>query len=110
MDRVEVEELLDTTPAGRKILDLGKTLGEVELRGPDGRRLAFTSIAFSDLTELIGLARELEIESADELAELPPDAPRYLVSATLKDDPPGSVMRSSRRTEGAWRGFPAGDN
>jgi hypothetical protein len=92
MSRDEVDEVLDTTPVGRRVIDIGRTLSEVELRGSDGARLEFASIAFTDLLELRTLARELETPCADDLAELPPDAPRYVVSATLcdhSDDPSG---------------------
>jgi hypothetical protein len=71
--------------AGRKIIDIGRTLCDVELHGPNGSRLEFASIAFTDLVELQTLARELQTDGADDLAELPPDAPRYVVSATLRD-------------------------
>ena len=36
--------------------------------------------------ELKRLVRELDVGSAEELADLPPDAPRHIVSATLRDD------------------------
>jgi hypothetical protein len=81
----QIEELLDGTPAGRKIIDIGRTLSEVELRGPDDTRLEFASIGFTDIVELQALARELNTDSADELTTLPPEAPRYLVSTTLRD-------------------------
>ena len=51
MEPEEIEELLDTTPAGEKIIDIGRMLSDVEMRAPDGRRLEFASIAFSDLAE-----------------------------------------------------------
>jgi len=74
---------LDTTAAGRKIIDIGRMLSEVEMRAPDGRRLEFASIAFSDLAELQRLVREMEVGAVHDLTDLPPDAPRYIVSATL---------------------------
>ncbi len=87
MSRDQVEDVLDNTPAGRRVIDIGRTLSEVELHAPTGGRLAFASIAFTDLLELQALTRELDTDSADDLADLPPDAPRYVVSATLCDDP-----------------------
>jgi len=86
MDSDEVDDLLDTTPAGQKIIDIGRMLSEVEMRAPDGQRLEFASIAFSDLLEMQRLVRELELGTAHDLTDLPPDAPRYIVSATLRDD------------------------
>lgn len=89
MDSREIEELVDSTPAGRKILDIGRTLSDVEMRAPDGTTLEFESIAFTDLLELQSLARELNLDSANELDELPTPSPsdisRYIVSATLRE-------------------------
>ena len=89
MDSREIEELVDSTPAGRKMLDIGRTLSDVEMRAPDGTTLEFESIAFTDLLELQTLARELNLDSANELDELPTPSPsdisRYIVSATLRE-------------------------
>ena len=92
MERGEIAELLDTTPVGQKIIDIGRMLSDVELWAPDGRRLEFASIAFTDPTELQRLVREMELSDGFELPDLPPEAPRYFVSATLRNDAP------------AWRG------
>ena len=88
MERADVEKLLETTPAGRKIIDIGRMLSDVEMRSPDGKRLEFASIAFSDLMELQRLSQELDLETTDDLDEPPPGAPRYIVSATLRYDVP----------------------
>ena len=83
----EIAELLDTTDAGQKVIDIGRMLSEVEIRAADGRRLEFASIAFSDLLEIQRLARELaiaDLDYLDEVKELPPDAPRFIVSATFR--------------------------
>jgi len=85
MDRQQIDELLDETPAGQQILDIGRTISEVEMRAPDGQRLEFESIAFSDLTELKRLVRELKIGAVDDLPDLTDTAPRYIVSATLRN-------------------------
>ena len=85
MDRQQIDELLDETPAGQQILDIGRTISEVEMRAPDGQRLEFESIAFSDLTELKRLVRELKIGEVDDLPDLTDTAPRYIVSATLRN-------------------------
>lgn len=99
----EIEELLDTTPAGQKIIDIGRMLSEVEMRAPDGRRLEFVSIAFSDLSEIQRLAREMQFGADNELADLPPDAPRYIVSATLRDDgPPSGREADTGRLRRHW--------
>src|SRR5688572_22216306 len=84
MERCEIDELLDTLPAGQKIIDIGRMLSEVEMRAPDGRRLEFASIAFSDPSEIERLVRELDLGAAHDLTDLPPAAPRYIVSATLR--------------------------
>jgi len=86
LERGEIDELLDTTPAGQRIIDIGRMLSEVEMRAPDGLRLEFASIAFSDVSEIERLVREMGLGAAGALPDLPPDAPRYVVSATLCDD------------------------
>jgi hypothetical protein len=90
MEGSEIDELLDTTAAGRKIIDIGRMLSEVEMRAPDGRRLEFASIAFSDLLELQRLMRELGVGDAGDLRVPPTGGPRYIVSATLSDKTPAS--------------------
>ena len=84
----EIAQLLDATAAGRKVIDIGRMLSDVEIRDGDGRHLEFASIAFSDLLEIQRLARELAIGDLDDLTDLPSDAPRYIVSATLRRSPP----------------------
>ena len=85
MDPNEIEALLDKTPAGQKVIDIGRMLSDVEMRAPNGQRLDFASIAFNDLSELQRLARELELGPGHDLADIPADAPRYIVSATLRN-------------------------
>lgn len=103
MERDEIEKVLDTTPAGQRVIDIGRTLCEVELRAPDGARLDFASIAFTDLLELRTLARELATESADDLSELPPDAPRYVVSATLRDHSDAPIDERAISRSSFWQ-------
>ena len=88
MERAEIEQLLDTTPAGRKIIDIGRVLSEVEIRRSDGQPLEFASIAFSDLMELKTLTSKLGDHGLDDSDDWPADAPRYIVSATLADAAP----------------------
>jgi hypothetical protein len=85
MEKETVERVLDTTPAGQKIIDIGRALSDVEMRAPDGKRLEFTSIGFSDVMELRSLLHDMKLESAHNLDDLPADAPRYIVSATVRD-------------------------
>lgn len=106
----EIEEILDTTPAGQKVIDLGRTLSEVEMRDPDGRRIEFASIAFSDLLELQTLVRELEIESSAGLADVPNDAERYVVSATFLETAPDSATATRDRGGGSRRRARPNDN
>jgi len=86
----EIDELFDTSAAGQKIIDIGRMLSEVEVRAPDGARLEFASIAFSDPSEIRRLLREMELGAPDDLTDLPPNAPCYIVSATFRDDAPAS--------------------
>lgn len=85
MEKREIQDWFDTTPAGQKVVDIGRTLSQVELRAPDGDTLPFASIAFTDWLELRTLMHELNLESESPVDELPPDAPRYVVSATFCD-------------------------
>jgi hypothetical protein len=89
MSREEVENLLDNTPDGNKVLDIGRALSEVELRDPEGRVLEFKQIAFIDLAELAALSRRLGCTADPEWETLPPEAPQYIVSVTLRtgDEP-----------------------
>jgi hypothetical protein len=54
------------------------------MRAPDDRRVEFISIAFSEPAEVRRLARELRIDAAGDLSDLPPDAPQHIVSVTLR--------------------------
>ena len=83
MSSDEVEVILDTTPSGRKVLDIGKALSEVELRDPKGLVLEFKQIAFIDLTELAALSRKLGCNEEMDWEGLPSEAPQYIVSVTL---------------------------
>ena len=84
MEKAEIEHLLDTTPAGQKIIDVGRMLSEVEIRTPNGTRQEFESIAFIDQLEWKRVGQLLG-DPAAELEELPAGVPRYVVSATLRN-------------------------
>jgi hypothetical protein len=102
----EIEALFDSTPAGQKIIDIGRALSDVEVRAPSGRRLEFVSIGFSDLLELQRLVREMHLDSAETLTELPTDVPRYIVSATFCEETPDSAEAKEhgggRLRHGPW--------
>jgi hypothetical protein len=85
LEGAEIDELFDSTPAGAKILDIGRMLSEVEMRAPDGQRLEFASIAFTDLAELQQVLAEMNAGAEHGLRDRPLDASRYIVSATLRD-------------------------
>lgn len=85
MDPDQIMELMSNSAGGRKILDLGEMLSKVEVRAPDGTRLEVESIGFTDLAELQGLTREIELDGEGDITGLPPDAPRHLVSATFQE-------------------------
>ena len=87
MSKDQIIDLLEDTPAGKKLIDLGRTLSEVEMRAPDGTPLTFSSIAFSDLLELRRLAPDVDPELLDDLPTEELAGPRYIVSATLGDSP-----------------------
>ena len=87
MERAEIDQLLDTVPAGQKIIDIGRMLSEVELHAPSGTPLEFESIAFIDQLEWKRVGQLLG-DPAAKLEELPPGAPRYVVSTTLRHAAP----------------------
>jgi hypothetical protein len=84
MSSGDVTDLLETSAAGRRVIDIGRTLSEVELRDPQGKTLEFTSIGFMDMAELARLTRRLECEPDVDLEALPEGAPEFIVSATLR--------------------------
>jgi hypothetical protein len=84
VDQRMTDELLETTVAGRKIIDIGRMVVDVEMRAPDGRRVELASVAFSEPTEIKRLACEMRIDAASELPDLPTDAPQHIVSVTLR--------------------------
>jgi len=84
VDQRVIDELLQTMPAGRKILSLGRMVIDVEMRAPDDRRVELASIAFSEPAEIKRLAHEPRVDAASDLPDLPPDAPRHIVSVTLR--------------------------
>src|SRR4051794_30846858 len=84
VDQRVIDELFETTPAGRKIRDIGRVVIDVEMRTPDARRVEFVSIAFSEPAEIKRLAHEMRVDAASDLPDLPPDAPQHIVSVTLR--------------------------
>src|SRR6185436_21162431 len=48
VDQGVIDETLERTPAGRKILEIGRTAIDVEMRAPDNRRVEFAWVAFSE--------------------------------------------------------------
>lgn len=97
MEKSEIEQVLDTTPAGRKIIDIGRALSDVEVRAADGRPLEFASIAFIDLAELKVLASKLGDADSIDPDEWPTDTPRYTVSATFTDPPRANTVPRAER-------------
>ena len=84
MERAEIERLFDTTPAGQKIIDVGRMLSEVEMQAPNGARKEFEQIAFIDQLEWKRVGKLLN-DPAAEVEEWPPVVPRYVVSVTLRN-------------------------
>ncbi|MES2525048.1 MAG: hypothetical protein V4617_20285 [Gemmatimonadota bacterium] len=81
----EAQAALTACDEGRAILDFGRTMSEIELRGPDGVQVGVASMGFSDTEELRRLASASRGRSAKRQFKrrLQGDAPRYIVSATL---------------------------
>lgn len=80
----EIDRLFETTPAGARILDIGHVLSEVELRDPVGARIVVASMGFMDLAELATLSQKLASGKMPDIRQLPPGAPEFLVSVTLR--------------------------
>ena len=97
MDADEIDELFETSEAAQKIVDIGRTLSEVETRAPGGNRIQFASIAFIDTEEIPRVLRELTGQT-DDVGEKPFDGPRYVVCGTLLDEVPAP---SSHRLAGS---------
>jgi hypothetical protein len=93
MNGDDVVDLFETTAAGKKVVDIGRALSEVELRDPSGHALEVASLAFIDLDELAALSERLGCEAAEDLRLLPPEAPRFIVSATLRAQPVSTHRR-----------------
>lgn len=75
----DIASLIETSDATAAMVELGRILGEIELRAPDGQPIPFETIAFSDVEELRRTGHTL-IGGMEKF--LPANAPRYLVSAT----------------------------
>jgi hypothetical protein len=85
MEKAEIEHLLDTNPAGQKIIDIGRMLSEVEIQAPNGTRKEFEQIAFIDQLEWKRVGKLLSDPEAEvAIEEWPPGVPRYVVSVTLR--------------------------
>lgn len=97
MDRDELDQLFDTVPAAQKVIDIGRTLADVEMREPDGGTLEFASIGFIDRLEMEQVLREIEGRPLGLPVELPSGAPRYFVSATLRENPRASLPERAER-------------
>src|SRR5215211_7311902 len=84
LDPAQVEHALETTSGGQRVLELGRTLSGVEVRSPEGPRVEFATIGFSDIDELRALIREMGVDDASGLLEMAPNEERYVVSLTLR--------------------------
>ena len=87
MDGDQIDELFETSEAAQKIVDIGRSISEVETRAPDGRRLEFKSIAFIDTLEIPRVLRELTGQTDVD----PLEGPRYVVSGTVSDEVPAAI-------------------
>lgn len=74
-------DLVESLPAGQRMVDIGRALSEVELRDPSGAVLEFETIAFLDLAELSALSRKNRPSTP--AGTFTPAPSRVMVSATL---------------------------
>jgi hypothetical protein len=82
MDVDALDTAFEDSEAGRKIVDIGRALSEVEIRDEHSHPLPFKQIAFIDLRELRTLSRRLYDNGLD---DVPADTDALIVSATLAD-------------------------
>lgn len=80
------ESSLDSTPEGQRVMGISQRLTRIEVRDPGGQRAPIRSLVFSEVDELYRILRAAGSPEADHLANLPPDAPKYVVNITLGDE------------------------
>lgn len=90
-DPDDIDAVLETA-AGQRMVDLGRALSELEIRDPTGVHVDVATIAFVDLLELEGGARNRAVNPRDRSARRTPRGPRYLVSATFGTPPDAGVQ------------------
>jgi hypothetical protein len=75
-----ISAALEEIPDGRRVVDVGRAISEMELRNDNGQVVVFTSLAISDVRQLIALAGEVtgSHEDPDDVGDW-----RYLISATF---------------------------
>lgn len=82
--RDQAMEIFETTDAGRKIVDIGRALSDVEIRDAGGKPKPFKTIAFIDMAELREVTREEGGEGPMALLpDIPPAAQQLIVSVTF---------------------------
>lgn len=84
MDPNDIREFFDTTEPGRKFLDVGRALSEVEIRDPRGKPLAFERLAFLDPAELKGLMARAGTNDSAAQEALDADDRQVIVSVTFR--------------------------
>ena len=89
-----IHEVLETTSAGARILDVGRVLSEVELRAPSGAPMRVASMAFMDLAELGALTGRLDCGPTVDHQAVPPRVAEFIVSVTLRE-PMGPWTRNA---------------
>jgi len=92
----EADTFVKSRPYGRTMLDIGRVLSEVELRGPDGTRLEYLDMSFLDIEEFRKYGRILGVNHDAMLAKLPPNTQVFSVSVRLRDNPLGATYRTKR--------------
>lgn len=81
-----MRRLFEGTAAGLHILDIGRVLSEVELRNPTGLTVVVASMGFMDMGELASLTRRMGGSPPTvDFDHLPPEAPEFVVSVTIRE-------------------------
>ena len=89
-DASAVEDFLETSPAGQRMLDVGRIIADIELRDPAGVAAPFETIGFLDLA---GLRSWSGHPSAPVPGGLASGDSHVLVSATLANRSSGRMSQ-----------------
>ena len=75
-----------SSPEGKRVMAAAKQIAAVEVRDPEGQRLAWDSLAITDLEWLVQVAHERNPSVLRQVDDLPEHDPiKFMISLTLKE-------------------------